>query len=388
VTSGDPDPFDDLLRGLLRYEAEDIHPAGDGLARIRSRVRERDWRRRWLRPAGVVAGAAAVGIGTAVALHYWSQSARHSDRLSVAEPATTSSNTEGQSLPAPSTVASPTASTTVTAVNTPAYFYGINNGQIARFSSGSGASVNYLTDDQSPGVASDPQRVGNDIYYLQAVSGCGNKLVNIPATSRDGDQTATTIVTPDDGYVIKHFGASGAITAIYETACDPQTVPQAQLVTFGLGASPHRVAFPAAPPLIDSEIAVTQTAGASVAFAVIRTGTQTYTARFDPATVDSTTPGDHLCGSLPGQAAAVAVSSSGHAYVAVQTGSSIEVLGCSATGSHAEFTATGNASPSTLSVTNDGSAFLLTDTAGHVWTSTRGVVDRLAVYNPVQTATW
>jgi hypothetical protein len=55
------------LRDLLRSEAETIHPAGDGLARIRERVARRRRVRFWLLPSAAVATAAAAAAFVLVA---------------------------------------------------------------------------------------------------------------------------------------------------------------------------------------------------------------------------------------------------------------------------------------------------------------------------------
>ena len=61
MTSDDRhDSFEELLRNALTDEADDITPAGDGLARIQQRVTARQARFRWLRPA-IAVGSAAEG---------------------------------------------------------------------------------------------------------------------------------------------------------------------------------------------------------------------------------------------------------------------------------------------------------------------------------------
>src|SRR3954452_1430635 len=46
----------------------------------------------------------------------------------------------------------------------PTYFYGIKNGRVTKFHARDGSAVDYLTDPQPGGGASDPQLVGSDIY--------------------------------------------------------------------------------------------------------------------------------------------------------------------------------------------------------------------------------
>jgi hypothetical protein len=65
----DDSSFDELLRGAMAEEADGIVPAGDGLARIQQRIRNREGRVRWFRPAlalSSVAALAAAGVGVAV----------------------------------------------------------------------------------------------------------------------------------------------------------------------------------------------------------------------------------------------------------------------------------------------------------------------------------
>jgi hypothetical protein len=59
-----------LLRATLRDEADRLHPAGDGLARIRERVAGRRRWRTWLTPLVALAGAAAVITAVVAAPSY------------------------------------------------------------------------------------------------------------------------------------------------------------------------------------------------------------------------------------------------------------------------------------------------------------------------------
>ena len=69
----DDSSFEELIRGAMAEEADTIVPAGDGLSRIQHRIRSRESRVRWFRPAlalGSVALLAAAGIGVATIIRH------------------------------------------------------------------------------------------------------------------------------------------------------------------------------------------------------------------------------------------------------------------------------------------------------------------------------
>lgn len=93
----DDSSFDELLRNAMADEADGITPAGDGLSRIQQRIRHRENRVRWFRPAlalGSVAVLAAAGVGVAVLV-----SSSGNDKLSPAPPATSPSAEPTESTP-------------------------------------------------------------------------------------------------------------------------------------------------------------------------------------------------------------------------------------------------------------------------------------------------
>lgn len=62
--------IEDLLRQALQQHAGQIHPMGDGLERIRTRVSRRHTMLSWLRPAAAVAGATMVVAGAVLVPTY------------------------------------------------------------------------------------------------------------------------------------------------------------------------------------------------------------------------------------------------------------------------------------------------------------------------------
>lgn len=73
MTQPHDDEYGDILRRVLRAEAEEITPSAEGLERIRSRIEQRSarqlwWQMPWVRPAMAVGGAmvlaAVVMVGT------------------------------------------------------------------------------------------------------------------------------------------------------------------------------------------------------------------------------------------------------------------------------------------------------------------------------------
>src|SRR3954469_3773507 len=58
----------------------------------------------------------------------------------------------------------------------PQYFYGIKNDRVTKFSSRTGDAISYLTPPEPGGGASDPQLVGDRVYYLSGSGTCANEL--------------------------------------------------------------------------------------------------------------------------------------------------------------------------------------------------------------------
>jgi spore germination protein GerM len=112
----DPDEqYADRLRDALRAEAEQVQPAGDGLARIRERTQPRSTAMRWFRPLTAVATVAIVAAAVVggVAL------VRDDDNNTLEAPPLSSSSPSGT----PSTTPSPNGTQApATAITVPVYY--------------------------------------------------------------------------------------------------------------------------------------------------------------------------------------------------------------------------------------------------------------------------
>jgi hypothetical protein len=247
----------------------------------------------------------------------------------------------------------------------PAYFYGIKDGRVTEYSARDGATVRYLTAAEPGGGASDPQRDGDTVYYLAGSGTCANALMSIPATGGSATQTAAS----PSGYVITGYGVHGRSIALYETACASGTSPQAQLVlTTPIDDTNTRtstIAYDAPPPGVVGDPAW-QPDGAHVDV-VLRTGNEAEVRAyaFDATDPNSgSTPCSHTPDGLP---QALTTTADGTVLVAAQTGAGTRVSRCSAGTVTTLFTVAGAQTPHDLSVTQDASAVLLTDSNGGVW---------------------
>ena len=254
----------------------------------------------------------------------------------------------------------------------PPYFYAIKNDRITQFASRTGDSIKYLTAQQPGGGLLDPQVVGTDVYYLQGAGTCANALMKVP-TSADGSANGDIVVSPDDGYVIQSYAVGATSISTFEEACDPARSPQARLVTTPQqgGAKAHTIDFPALPPTIIGDPSYDIASAKALLTAIVRGGTQNSLTNYDVFGDTTPQPNRPACTGLgpnDGQPNAIEVDGKGVLWVALQTGSSMDVVRCTATGKVKEaFTVPGNDQPADLDVTNDGSAALLTDVSGKVW---------------------
>ena len=255
----------------------------------------------------------------------------------------------------------------------PPYFYAVKDNRITKFASRTGSSIQYLTTQQPGGGLTDPQVYGSDVYYLQGAGTCANALMKVP-TSADGSANGDIVASPANGYVITAYavGAGGTIVSTVQTACDPARSPQAQLVTQGDGGS-HTIDFTSLPPEIVGDPSYEPIVGASGSSgldAFVRTGTQGYLARYLSGET-SATPSNRACPGLgpeDGAPQALEVDSNGQLWIALQTGTSMDVVRCGGHGNpKTAFTIPGNDQPADIDVTSDGSAVLLTDANGKVW---------------------
>ncbi|MBV9097031.1 MAG: hypothetical protein JO079_03145 [Frankiaceae bacterium] len=281
---------------------------------------------------------------------------------------------------------------TVQAASYPQYFYGVKNGQVTKFSSRTGSPVSYLTPPEPGGGASDPQLVGDKVYYLDGAGTCVNALRSVPVAGG----APTTVSQPDTGYVISGFGVSALdnrVNTFFETSCSSAVTPQGRLVfdTIAADTSTQRTAvnFPSFPPMVVGD--PTFAADGKHVLAVVRTGTQAQLRQYDAYHSTSVDDGTTPCSTDPssGLPTATQVDSGGAAWFATQTGSGMQVLRCVGGQTSVAFTVTGTDTPADVAVTDNGQAVLLTDTSGAVWRWTAGgTVTQLHPSVPQQQVAW
>lgn len=283
--------------------------------------------------------------------------------------------------------------------NPPQYFYAVKNNRIAKFASRNGAAVSYLTQEQPGGGPSDPQlnASGELVYFLQGAGTCANTLVSV---ATGGAHDVQSVATPDNGYVITGYsvlnpaaaaqGSASDAVAFYETACDSSQSPQAKLVMRTWSGDRHVVKFPSQPPALVGDPAW-ESDGTHVD-AYVRTGNQGYLARYDATSGGDSTPSANACPSYDvnsGEPQALEVDATGTLWFAVRTGTSMQVIRCAADNSKVAFTVSGNDQPADVDVSSDGSAVLLTDTAGKVWRwDGSGQPTELSPAVPLDHVTW
>jgi hypothetical protein len=259
----------------------------------------------------------------------------------------------------------------------PHYFYAIKNGRVTKFVSRDGSAVDYLTDPQPGGGASDPQlsRDGKTVYFLQGGGTCVNGLMSVSTSTADSTQPTNSVASPDAGYVISSYaveynGSAGINRyAFFEEACDSSATPQAKLVMRENNGT-HVIKFHSLPPTIIGDPSYEPSAQVQLLDAIVRTGNGGYIARYDDVNDTTPTPQRHACPGLDanaGEPEALEVDGTGRVYVALRTGSSMDVVRCGPTQPTVLFSVAGNDQPADVDVANDGSAVLLTDQAGKVW---------------------
>jgi hypothetical protein len=259
----------------------------------------------------------------------------------------------------------------------PTYFYAIKNGRVTKFASRNGAAIDYLTDPQPGGGAEDPQlsQNGKVVYFLQGGGACVNGLMSVSTATSDNTQPTTSIANPDAGYVITGYSVdsqlpAGTRYAFFEQACDSSANPQAKLVMREDSGSTHVIKFHGLPPTIVADPSYEPTAQVQLIDAIVRSGTSGYIARYDDVNDTTPTPQRHGCPGLDpndGQPEALEMDASGVLYVALQTGSSMDVVRCGVNKPKVVFSVAGNDQPADVDVANDGSSILLTDVNGKVW---------------------
>jgi hypothetical protein len=254
----------------------------------------------------------------------------------------------------------------------PPYFYAVKNNRIDAFASRTGTSIHYLTAAQPGGGLTDPQVYGTDVYYLQGAGTCANALMKV-SLSADGSDAGESVASPDNGYAIASYAVGETSVSTFEQSCDQARSPQARLVTTPLstGATAHTIDFPSLPPTLIGDPSFQMTGATQLMTAIVRGGTQNSLTNYDVYGDTDPQPNRPACAGLgpnDGQPNAIEIDSNGDLWVALQTGTSMDVVRCTRAGKvKLAFTIPGNDQPADIDVTGDGSAVLLTDTNGKVW---------------------
>ena len=272
----------------------------------------------------------------------------------------------------------------------PHYFFGIKNHRVTEFASSTGASIRYLT-QQSDGVASDPQLVGHSVYYIAAGPACGAALFNVPA---DGSSGPSQVRLSEPGYDITSYAVStdGNKLALVETACAQlPSQPQGKVVVLDQAANNrHVIDFPSFPPEPINNPAWERD-GRHVDV-VVKTGTQSSVMRYDAFTAKSWSDTTNPCSgfdSAGSQPDAVDVDGAGLLWIETTNGSATKVLACTSQSPQEMFSIDGMNSPSSLSVSPDGTAVLVSDQQGHVWRwSSGGQPAQLQPSVPLNVVSW
>ncbi|HET7530591.1 MAG TPA: Gmad2 immunoglobulin-like domain-containing protein [Mycobacteriales bacterium] len=253
----------------------------------------------------------------------------------------------------------------------PAYFYGIKNGRVTKFAARNGAAIDYLTDPQPGGGASDPQLVGSDVYFLRANGPCSVALHNVSTLPSDNTQPEVAVASPDDGYAITGFATDGTAVSFFEQACDSSRSPQAKLVSTDGSGGRHVVTFDGLPPTIVADPSLEPAGGQRYLDAIVDSGHTSSLVRYTPMSGSSPVPSRRACPGYDvnnGRPWALETDASGTIWFATQTGSSMQVVKCVTGGNTAvvAFTVPGNRQPADVDVSSDGSV-LLTDINGDIW---------------------
>ncbi|HEY9388390.1 MAG TPA: hypothetical protein VIR27_01315 [Mycobacteriales bacterium] len=110
--------LEDLLRRAFTDAAEQIHPAGDGLQRVRERVAHRRRGQAWVRP-GLAVAAATVLVALAAAVPLYTHGVGFGDRDAALTSTAAGQRSENAPAPADSRSASPTEPTVLSAPSSP-----------------------------------------------------------------------------------------------------------------------------------------------------------------------------------------------------------------------------------------------------------------------------
>src|SRR3954464_5269494 len=261
----------------------------------------------------------------------------------------------------------------------PQYFYGIKNDRVTKFSSRTGDAISYLTAAEPGGGASDPQLVGDRVYYLSGSGTCTNALRYVPTSGGPSQPAGGTgnAWDSDDGYVITHCSVrDDKVSAVYETACDSGTTPAAKLIVhyFINDSAPATWTknYASVPPGLVNDPSWYSDFHFD---AIVRTGTQNSVMRLNADGAFMTNDGEPACAGYDvatGEPDATQVDANGYVWLATRTGSSMDVVRCIGSTARVMFTVAGDRQPADLSVAGSGGAALLTDIDGHVWRWTMG----------------
>jgi hypothetical protein len=242
---------------------------------------------------------------------------------------------------------------------------------VTKFSARTGASVSYLTKPAPGGGASDPQLVGDRVYYLSGSGTCANALKSVPVTGG----ASTLVAAPRVGYAISSYAVTSdqQKTALFETSCLGTDTPRGLLISSDRGSSQsHTVTFDAFPPLIVGD--PSWEPDSSHLDAIVQAGNTAHGSRYDAFAAKDWGDSVSLCSSdaADGLPEAVETDSSGAQWFAKRTGNSIAVERCIGATPRVMFTVAGNRQPADLDVAGSGGSVLVTDTDGHVWRWTQG----------------
>jgi hypothetical protein len=269
----------------------------------------------------------------------------------------------------------------------PQYFYGVKDGRITKFSSRTGASIEYLTAEEPGGGAASPQLVDGKIYYLRGGGTCVNSIASI---STGGGAPEESVAGPDEGYVIQSFITDGRQFTIYEVACFPDMQPQAKLTTRAPSNAPGPIRFASVPPGIEGDLAYAP-GTTTMLDAFVRTGTQGYLAKYDLYNDSTATPERNACAGYDvNRGIPVGVTSTaGALWFAIDAGDVIEVIKCEKGTPTVVTTVPSSRGPSDLAVSPSSSAVLVSDNAGRVWRWDDGAAERLPDLSvPLDHITW
>ena len=278
----------------------------------------------------------------------------------------------------------------------PQYFYGIKNDRVTKFSSRTGDAISYLTAAEPGGGASDPQLVGDRVYYLSGSGTCTNALRYVPTSGGPSQPAGGTgnSWNSDDGYVITHYSVrDDRVSAVYETACDSGTTPAAKLIVHyyinDSAPATWTKNYASVPPGVVNDPSWYSDYHFD---AIVRTGTQNSVMRLNADGAFMTNDGEPACAGYDvatGEPDATQVDANGYVWLATRTGSSMDVVRCIGSTARVMFTVAGDRQPADLSVAGSGGAALLTDIDGHVWRWTMGGgVAQLSPSVPVPQLSW